>query len=85
MSISCAVSACSAVLTSRSDKLHGIDDNVLNPAISAVVGTILGAVGKTEEIIKPLITSILKPIGLIKDDTKTSATPEITSKPVTVA
>lgn len=48
--------------------LHGLDDNVLNPAIKAVVQTVMGAVGKTEEIFKPLFLTVLKPLGLVKED-----------------
>ena len=64
-----------------SEKLHGLDDAVLNPAVSAVVGTILGAAGQTESFVKPIITSILKPVGLIKDDN----TPEVTKPSVPVS
>jgi len=64
------------------DQLHGLDDKILNPAIQAIVGTILGAVGKTEEVFKPIIIAILKPLGLIKD---TAENPELTTvKGVTV-
>lgn len=48
--------------------MHGLDDNVLNPAIKAVVQTVMGAVGKTEEIFKPLFLTVLKPLGLVKED-----------------
>ena len=51
-----------------SKNLHGLDDNVLNPAIKAVVETLMGAVGKTEEVIKPLIEAVLKPLGLLKEN-----------------
>jgi hypothetical protein len=49
-------------------RLQEFDDGHLNPAIQAVVGHILGAVQKSEEIFKPVVCAILRPIGLIKDD-----------------
>jgi hypothetical protein len=60
------------------DKLHEIDDSMLNPAIAAVLGALLGAAGKSEDVLKPLIISILKPLGLIKD---TAENPEVTPIP----
>jgi len=48
-------------------QLHGIDDKVLNPAIEKIVGILLGAAGKSEDILKPVIIALLKPFGLIKD------------------
>jgi hypothetical protein len=60
------------------DKLHSIDDSLLNPAISAVLGALLGAAGKTEDVLKPLIISVLKPLGLIKDAPEN---PELTTVP----
>jgi hypothetical protein len=55
------------------DKLHGIDDGILNPAVQTLVRTVLGAAHQTEDFVKPIIVALLKPIGLIKD------TPENTS------
>lgn len=64
------------------DQLHGLDDKVLNPAIQAIVGTILQAASKSEDILKPIIFAILKPLGLIKDEAEN---PELTTvKGVTV-
>lgn len=60
------------------DKLHEIDDSMLNPAIAAVLGALLGAAGKSEDVLKPIIVSILKPLGLIKD---TAENPEVTTVP----
>ena len=60
------------------DKIHEIDDSLLNPAIAAILGALLGAAGKSEDILKPLIVSILKPLGLIKD---TAENPEVTPVP----
>lgn len=68
-------------------KLQEWDDSLLNPALQAIVGTILGAVKKSEDIIKPVVFAILKPIGLIKedkDDKKKSSEPELTAKPTMV-
>jgi hypothetical protein len=61
--------------------LHTFDDSVLNPALAAVVGTIMGAVSKSEEIFKPIVFAILKPIGLIKDDKSTSTKKKKKSEP----
>lgn len=58
------------------DQLHGLDDNILNPAIQAIVSTVLGAAGKTEDVLKPIIIAILKPLGLIKN---TAENPEVTT------
>lgn len=58
------------------DQLHGLDDKILNPAISSIVGTLLGAVGKTEDVFKPMIIAILKPLGLIKERAEN---PELTT------
>lgn len=56
--------------------LHGIDDNILNPAITKVVDTVMGAVSKSEDILKPIILGVLKPIGIIKDEP--ASDPELT-------
>jgi hypothetical protein len=66
-------------------RLQEWDDSLLNPALQAMVGTILGAVKKSEDIFKPVVFAILKPIGLIKeDDKKKSSEPELTAKPTMV-
>jgi hypothetical protein len=59
-------------------KLHAIDDSMLNPAIAAILGLLLSAAGKTEDALTPLVLSILKPLGLIKE---TAENPEITPVP----
>jgi hypothetical protein len=59
------------------DHLHSIDDKFLNPAITNLVGALLGAAGKTEEIVGPIIEALLKNLGLLKN---TAETPEVTSK-----
>jgi len=56
-------------------QLKNLDNGVINPAIEAVVGIVLGAAGKTEDIIKPLIITILSPFGLIKNEAEN---PEVT-------
>jgi hypothetical protein len=58
-------------------KLADLDGKLLNPAISAVVGVILGALDKTGDIIRPVVHTFLKPFGLIKDKAEN---PEVTSK-----
>ena len=49
------------------EKLHGLDDGILNPAIGAIVGTILGAKSKTESFVMPILEKVLSPFGLLKD------------------
>jgi hypothetical protein len=67
-------------------RLQEWDDSLLNPALQAVVNTILGAMKKSEDIFKPVVFAILKPIGIIKeeDDKKKSSEPEFTAKPTMV-
>lgn len=60
------------------EKLHSLDDKVLNPAIAVILGAVLGAAGKTEDVFKPFIVALLKPLGLIKT---TAENPEITPVP----
>lgn len=64
------------------DKLHGLDDGVLNPAIAAIVGTIMGAKGKTEDIFGPILSKLLSPFGLLKDKPEGQSTmkPDGTTK-----
>jgi hypothetical protein len=50
-------------------------DGKLNPALEAVISIILGAAGKAESILKPIIVTFLKPFGLIKNG---EDTPEVT-------
>ena len=61
--------------------LLNLDNGVLNPAIAAIVGVLLGAAGKTEETVKPIIMMLLKPFSLIKNtpEKKESEDPELTS------
>ena len=59
-------------------QLHSIDDGILNPAIEKILGILLGAAGKSEDMLKPIIVALLKPFGLIKE---TAENPEKT--PVT--
>jgi hypothetical protein len=62
------------------DQLHGLDDNVLNPAIAAVIGILLGAVGKSEEILKPILLPLLIKFKLIKMDAEVTTTTVAASK-----
>jgi hypothetical protein len=64
-------------------RLQEWDDSLLNPVIQKLVDTIMGAVHKSEDIFKPVVFAILKPIGLIKEDgtKKTPSDPELTAKP----
>lgn len=49
------------------DKLHGLDDGILNPTINKIVGTLMGAKGSTEDFVMPILTKLLSPFGLLKD------------------
>lgn len=60
------------------DKLHGLDDNLLNPAIAAIVGILLNAAGKSEDVLKPILLPVLKQFKLIKE---TAENPELTTAP----
>jgi hypothetical protein len=64
-------------------RLQEWDDSLLNPAIQKLVETIMGTLQKSEDIFKPVVFAILKPIGLIKegDTKKTPSEPELTAKP----
>lgn len=65
-------------------QLTKVDKDILNPAISAIVGILMKVAGKSENILKPIIVSILKPVGLIKADQKDSVAPELTNSRVAV-
>jgi hypothetical protein len=63
-----------------------LDDGVLNPAIEAIVGTVMGAKGKTEDFVGPILAKLLSPFGLLKDKSEgesalkpDGSTPETTS------
>jgi len=59
-------------------QLINFDNSILNPAIRAILGIVLNVAGKGEDIFGPIIVSILKPVGLIKDN-KESVAPELTN------
>lgn len=73
--VSVAGSSLESVDTTAKEKLHGLDDKYLNPAIAAVVSLVLGVVSQTESTLKPILISLLKPVGLIKEDAEN---PEMT-------
>jgi hypothetical protein len=56
--------------------LTKVDDKILNPSISAVVNIVFNAMQKTEDIVKPVIMAVLKPIGLVKGKAEN---PELTT------
>jgi hypothetical protein len=74
--------------TQLKPKLSEFDIGVLNPALEAIIATLLGAMGKSEDFIKPIIKILLNPLSLIKKDaeskpsvpTKVPETPELTTK-----
>lgn len=55
--------------------LHGLDEGLLNPAIAKLVEALVAATGKTEEFLKPIIATALKPFGMIKNHPE----PELTA------
>lgn len=57
-------------------QLHSLDGQYLNPAIDALVKLLMGTVSKTEEIIKPILQAVMKP--LLKNDAEA---PELTTRP----
>ena len=64
-------------------KFQSLDDGILNPAIKQVVKIALGAAGKTEEIFKPIVMILLKPIDFMikskpEEESSTPAPPEVT-------
>ena len=74
--------------TQLKPKLSEFDVGVLNPALEKIIATLLGAFGKSEDFIKPIIHLLLNPMTLIKkEESKTSVpskvpeTPELTTKP----
>jgi len=55
--------------------LANLDHDIFNPAIEKVVTIFLGAAGKTEQTLKPIVIKILSPFGLIKNEAEN---PELT-------
>lgn len=66
--------------SSISQQLATLDTKYLNPAVSAIVSVIMGMSSKTQEIFKPFLEAMLKPVGMIKNSAE-SNNPELTSKP----
>lgn len=58
-------------------KLHQVDDCILNPTINALLGIINGASDKTQEMLKPIVDTLMKPLGMIKNGS--SKDPEFTT------
>jgi hypothetical protein len=56
--------------------LTKVDDKILNPAIGAIVKVVFSTMQKTEDFLKPVITAVLKPIGLVKNKAEN---PEVTT------
>jgi hypothetical protein len=55
-------------------QFQNLDNGILNPAIEKVVEIVMGAAGKTEEFVKPIILTIMSP--LIKNEAEN---PEVTN------
>ena len=58
-------------------QLVNLDSSILNPAIRAILGVIMNAAGKSQDFVKPIVFSILKPMGVIKD--KEIVAPKLTN------
>lgn len=63
--------------------LQALDDGILNPAVTVVVKTLLGAASRTEAFLKPIIIVILKPIDFMikskaEEGTPRGSGPELT-------
>jgi hypothetical protein len=58
-------------------QLTKLDTGVLNPTIESIVAMVLKAAGKTEDMIGPIIKTMLAPFGLIKNEAEN---PELTAK-----
>eukprot|EP00980_Cylindrotheca_fusiformis_P028889 scaffold22668_cov161-Cylindrotheca_fusiformis.AAC.6 len=56
--------------------LKNLDNGVLNPAIHKVVDIMMGAAGKTEEMIKPIIVILLTPFKMLEQERNEA--PEVT-------
>lgn len=60
-------------------QLSNLDTSLLNPAIATLVEVILGAAGKTEDVVKPIIITLLNPFGLIKNSPENPEDTEATA------
>ena len=58
-------------------QLTNLDTAILNPAIEAVVGIVLGTAGKTEEIFQQIISSLMAPFSKMITE-QDEETPEVT-------
>ena len=65
-------------------QLHGIDDGILNPAIEKIVGILLAAAGKSEDVLKPILVALLKPFGLIKESAENPEQTPVAGVAVTI-
>lgn len=66
-------------------ELTKFDSGILNPAIEAIAKILIAVAGKSEEIIKPIIDILLKPLGmLIKSEAK-EVSPKAHTETVTPA
>lgn len=82
--VSMAGSSIEDVDSKVAEKLHGLDDSILNPAIAALVSTLMGAAHSTEDFVKPIIMTLLKPVDfLIKGKPENPEVTTPTTKPTT--
>ena len=59
-------------------QLTNLDTAILNPAIETVVGIVLGTAGKTEEVFKQIISTLMAPFSKMISDEPATETPEVT-------
>lgn len=57
-------------------KLSELDTAILTPAVTAILKIAIGAGGKTEELLKPIISILMKPLGFLIKSEAEEATPE---------
>jgi len=57
-------------------KLSELDTAILTPAVTAIVKIAMGAGSKTEEIFKPVISILMKPLGFLIKSEAEEETPE---------
>jgi hypothetical protein len=67
------------------EKLHSLDDGILNPTISKIVSTVISAKDSTYSFVAPIVVKVLSPFGLLKDKPEEESTlkPDGTTTTVT--
>lgn len=67
------------------EKLHSLDDSILNPTISKIVSTVVSAKDSTYSFVAPIVVTALSPFGLLKEKPEAESTlkPDGTTATVT--